>query len=78
MREISVDVDRLENTHAEWLAIAEKAVKDLEPLGLSIIKVDVDVEELETWSRQQGLPVDGKARAQFIRDKVNSIIEFQR
>jgi hypothetical protein len=73
LREISVDVDQLEKTHAEWLEFAEKTVKDLERLGVSIIKVDVDVEELQSWSQQQGLPVDGKARAEFITNKVNQI-----
>ncbi|HMD87033.1 MAG TPA: hypothetical protein VKO18_20270 [Terriglobia bacterium] len=71
--EISVDVDQLEKTHAEWLAFAEKTVKDLERLGVSIIKVDVDVEELQIWSRQQGLPIDGKARAQFISNKAQQV-----
>ena len=71
--EISVDVDQLEKTHGEWLAFAEKTVKDLERLGVSVIKVDVDVEELRSWSQQKGLPVDAKARARFITDKVRQI-----
>jgi hypothetical protein len=75
--EISVDADRLENTHAEWLAIAEKTVKDLEGLGVSIVKVDVDVEELRSWSQQKGVSVDGNARAEFIADKVNRIVKPQ-
>ncbi|MFZ0959357.1 MAG: hypothetical protein WAO35_00515 [Terriglobia bacterium] len=75
LREISVDADQLENTQAEWLPVAEKAVKDLERLGISVIKVDVDVEELLSWSRQQGLPLDGKARAQFIEGKVRQMVK---
>jgi hypothetical protein len=77
LREISVDADKLEKTHAEWLGIAEKTVKDLERLGLSIIKVDVDVEELQSWSHQQGLPVDGNARAQFITIKTQQMTKSQ-
>ena len=77
LREISVDVDKLEKTHEEWLAIAEKTVKDLERLGLSIIKVDVDVEELRSWSQQQGLPTDAKARVQFITIKVQQMNKTQ-
>lgn len=77
LRQISADVNELEKTHAEWLAIAEKAVKDLKRQGLSIIKVDVDVEELRNWCGRQGLPIDASARAQFISLETQKMVENQ-
>ena len=70
-----MDVDKLEETHAEWLVIATKTLTDLEQLGIPLLKVDVDVEELVSWCRQQGLPVDAHARAKFVEDKLRKMSE---
>ena len=34
------------------------------------MKVEVDVEELLEWCRQQGRPVDAAARAEFAAEKL--------
>ena len=70
LREVSVDADKLEETHAEWLEIARKTFSDLQRQGVSLVKVDMDVEELLTWCHEQRLPVDGKARARFTAHKL--------
>jgi hypothetical protein len=70
LREVSVDVEKLEATHAEWLAVATKAISDLERRGISVIKVDVDVEELLSWCRHCSLPLDGKSRSTFAAHKL--------
>ena len=68
--EFSVDPEELEATHAEWLAAAEKAASQLEELGVLVVKVDVDVEELMSWCREEGLKLDGNARASFAQHKL--------
>jgi hypothetical protein len=75
LREVSVDVETLERNHAEWLAIANKALNDLERGGVSVLKVDVDVEELLTWCGQRGLPVDARSRASFTEHKLHQMNE---
>ena len=63
-------MESLEDTHAEWLDIATKTFRDMESHGFSPVKVDVDVEELVAWCQERRLPVDAKARAQFIAYKL--------
>jgi hypothetical protein len=75
LREISMDADTLEETHAKWLEFASKAFKNLGALGDSVVKVDIDVEEILRWCQQKGLPVDAKARASFIVHKVQQMGE---
>lgn len=69
LREISVDKEQLEDTHEEWLRSASKTVKDLRRMGVSVQKIDVDVEDLLTWCKERGLSVDGDARAKYIAYK---------
>jgi hypothetical protein len=63
--EIAVDGDSLEQTYADWLANAEKALGELSELGVVVEKIDVDVEELLAWCRAQGREVDSAARAAY-------------
>ena len=65
----SVDRDKLEPTHAEWLSSAESSLKIIRAEGHNPVKVDIDVEELIAWSKAKGMTLDGNARALFIADK---------
>ncbi|NOT49550.1 MAG: hypothetical protein HOP17_17640 [Acidobacteria bacterium] len=64
--EISDDVDELEPTYEEWAAAAEKAFQNSVTAGISMERVPVDVEKLLSWCSERGLPVDGKARSQYV------------
>ena len=64
--EISSDRDELEDTYDEWVAMAEKRVKELGQHGYMLRKVDVDVEELVSWCNSLNRPVDGTARTEFV------------
>ena len=77
LREVSADGQELEQTHAEWLAVATKTLTDLEREGFSVRKVDVDLEELLTWCGQKGMPVDGRARASFAQHKLHHLKETE-
>jgi hypothetical protein len=65
LRSLSVDVDKLEQTHEEWVRFAEKCIEDLEKTGAIVRKVDVDVNELNDWCIARKRALDGAARAQF-------------
>ncbi len=66
LRENSVDVDKIENTYFEWVVNANEAIKNFENLGQSIVKIDIDVNELIEWCKKNNIPVDGESRSKFI------------
>jgi len=70
LRAMAADTDNLEKTYDEWLVVAEKAIRELQLLGLELRKVDVDVNELAAWCQAQGRPLDGGARAEFARSRL--------
>ena len=70
LRELSADVERLEDTYDEWLSGAERLLKDLRSRGVAAARVDVDVEELSRWCAEQRRRVDSAARANFVAVKL--------
>ena len=82
LREVSADPDQLEQTHREWVATYERATRELAAQGLTMVKVPVEVSELEKWCRERNLAIDGGARAQYVLETVqrsypvrNAIVE---
>jgi len=72
LRQVSSDVDELEETHEEWLRTAERTLGELTRHEMKIRKVDVDVEELVLWCEGEGRAVDASARADFVTGKLQS------
>jgi hypothetical protein len=70
LREMSSDRERLEEDFEEWLRCASRAFEDAKRAGISVMKVDVNVEELLNWCRQSKLAIDASARAGFVAQKV--------
>ena len=66
LREVAADPERLENTYDEWLAVLDQAWKKMEASGITLVEVPVDVSELTNWCRERNMPIDGKARAQYV------------
>lgn len=73
LREVSADVEDLEETHSEWMAEANKTLTILKEEGVSFVKVDVDVEELANWCCEKGVKVDGAARSEFVVHKLQKL-----
>lgn len=73
LREISTDKDVVEETHAEWVQNAKRALKKLRRQGIEPVKVDVDVEELLRWCESQHIPVDGNARSTYVAEKLREL-----
>ena len=65
LRSLATDADDLEETHEEWVKIAEKTIEDLGRQGVHTQKVDVDVNELQAWCSAQKRPLDSSARAAY-------------
>jgi hypothetical protein len=65
LRHVSVDASVLELSIAEWATIAFRKCAELTESGVMVVRIDVDVGELIDWCRDEGLPLDAHARAQF-------------
>ena len=69
--EISVDRDRLGDSYEAWVENAEETLRSLQAqqtAGVTIEKVEVDVEEMLAWCRERGVEVDAEARAEYAAD----------
>jgi hypothetical protein len=58
-----------EDTWEEWNAGAEKLIAGLEAKSIPWIRVQLDVEEIKQFCEEQGVPNDGKARANLAARK---------
>ena len=72
LRALAADADELEQTHAEWLAGAVKTLEDLRKQGVPAVRVDVDLHELCAWCQSHGRALDGKARAEYVAEKLRN------
>lgn len=69
----AVDPEELENSYDEWVAQAEQSVANIEKLGLTPKKIDIDVVDLIRWCASENRPLDGAARATFAQDKLREV-----
>jgi hypothetical protein len=65
LREAAADPTVLEDTHKEWLRLAQKTVLDMARQGIRTERVEIDVDELIAWCRKQRRALDSSARAEF-------------
>lgn len=70
LRRVSADKDRLDDSYAEWLAGAEKALRTLQSQGAPVIPVSINVSELVAWCKAENRRIDGSARSAFAALKV--------
>lgn len=68
--EIAEDADELSETYESWLSEAEKAIRLMAAENVFLEKVDVDVEEILAWCNARDLPVDSKARSNYVVEKM--------
>jgi hypothetical protein len=69
LREISADRDQLDETYAEWVVKAQGVLDHLAGEGLSIDKVEIDLDDLQRWCAERGIPINGQARASYAAEK---------
>lgn len=75
LREVAEDVDDLDDTYEAWLLSADRMLRESAASGLSIEKVDMNVQELLAWCNARGMAVNGKARSQYVSEKLRQRYE---
>ena len=73
--DVSADKDNLENTYAEWVKNAEKALKQFQRQGMKVVKVNVDIDDLCFWCQAQNIPVNGESRVNYVAFKLQQMSE---
>ena len=73
LREVSTDVEKLENTYEEWLQLANEKIKEMTDIGMSIGKVHIDIEQLIQWCEENGLEVNGSSRARYTAERLQEL-----
>ncbi len=70
------DPENIEDTFDEWERKAEKAYQEIKSQGENVVKVDVDIYELEEWCRLNNVPMDGDARSNFAGEKGQDLYDM--
>src|SRR5437879_13838374 len=66
LREVSEDVDNLEETYDAWLKTAERLIRDGIPSDVRVERINVDVEEVLAWCNVRGLPMNESSGFCFV------------
>lgn len=69
-KEISSDNHIFDDTYQEWKEGAEKAFKNFRDLGITVYKIEIDLDELVKWCKDQNVPLNASARSRFVSMKV--------
>jgi len=67
---LSEDRASLEDTFGEWLIDARLTMLRLRREGLDVRQVDVDVNDLANWCKEQGVHVTASTRAGYVAEKL--------
>jgi hypothetical protein len=66
LTEVVEDRNELDETYEQWQQSALDAAQVMEREGKTVEKVHIEVESLVSWCKEKGLPVNGKARAEYV------------
>ncbi len=75
LRAIAPDADKLEETHGEWLVLAEKRLRGLRTAGYEPHRVPVKVAALQAWCDMLGRQPDASARAEYTSAELQRLHE---
>lgn len=62
----AVDSHVLEKTYDEWLDVVDASVDKIKAHGIEPKLVDVDIEELISFCKKEGLQNNARARSKFV------------
>ena len=65
LKQVVSDPDVLDDTYEDWQQGLGNLIETFAKEGVDFRKVDINVSELVRWCTEQGIPINGKARAQF-------------
>jgi hypothetical protein len=66
LRETAVDAHLLEASYDDWIEVLDSAVTKITDRGLEPRLIEVDVNTLLAYCKQQGIPNNAEARSKFI------------
>lgn len=69
----AADPERFEDTYAEWLEMAEKALLELRAVGINAQRHHIVASDLLAWCMAHGRVNDAAARSQYIVDPGRSL-----
>jgi hypothetical protein len=64
----AADAHLLDETYDEWLEEMNRLGRRLKREGKAIVKCFVDIVEIELWCQKKNVPLDAKARAQYVAE----------
>lgn len=67
----AADREAMDATWEKWKANVERLIVALQAGGIPFVRIPLEVEEIEQFCREQGIPNDGKARSNLARLKAN-------
>ena len=65
LRALFEDGDKLPVTYAQWLVNADAGYQSLSASGVSVIKVDIDLDQFPKWCASQGHNINAEARKAY-------------
>lgn len=68
LRELAADAEGIEENYDAWLTSAKRSLATVKSQGLSVERVQVDVEEVAAWCARAGRRFDGKARSEYVAE----------
>jgi len=70
LREVSEDVENLDDTYEAWMQTAERLLRDGIPADVTVEKIDIDVEEVLAWCNVRGLPMNAQSRSRYVSERL--------
>ena len=70
LKKLSVDSEKMEDTHQEWLHYAEAKLMEFREEGFDVNFIEVDIGELLSWCNERSLPINSKSRSEFASRKL--------
>lgn len=75
LRALAPDAEKLEPTHAEWLAFAEERLAELRAAGHDVRRVPVKLDALQAWCTAHRRRPDASARAEYVSAELQRLHE---
>lgn len=66
LTQVAADKAALDESFEEWERNATRTLRDLERQGHRIERVHIKIDELASWCKEKGMPLNGKARAEYV------------
>ena len=66
LKEAADDKKGLCDTYADWLVEFSKAVKGMREQGLEVVPLNINIEELKKWCKQNELKNTSSSRSKYV------------